>query len=232
MECLYLPEINQETQSIVPNDSERKHIRALRLKQNEPVMITNGKGICFLARVNYDKLQTPILIIEKHFENYGEESFTVDILICNLSDRARLEWIIEKSTELGVNRIFIKNCKYSQVKKIDFNRFTNKAIAAIKQCKRAILPEIQSIDSKEFIPKDLINCYKTIVLLDENGDNPLNLPCYSPTLIIAGPEGGVHPAEINFLDGIHTTIKWRLGNRRLRTETAIIAAISVAINKF
>ncbi len=126
MECLYLPEIDIETQSIVPNDSERKHIRALRLKQNESVMITNGKGSCFLARVHYEKLQSPILIIDKHIENYGEESFSVDILICNLSDRTRLEWIIEKSTELGVKRIFIKNCKYSQVKKIDLKRLSNK----------------------------------------------------------------------------------------------------------
>lgn len=231
MECLYLPDVDTTTLSTSPEESERKHIRALRLKQNEEVMITNGKGICFFARINFENLHNPVLIIDKYIENYGEHSADIDILICNLSDKNRLEWIVEKSTELGVSKILIKNCKYSQNIKVDLTRLTNKAIAAIKQCKRACLPDIQIIDSNEFLSKDLLNLYKSIILLDENGINPMQLPITSPILIIVGPEGGLHPAEIAFLEGIQSLIKWRLGNRRLRAETAIISALSIAVNK-
>lgn len=231
MECLYLPDVDTATLSTSPDEAERKHIRALRLKQNEEVMITNGKGICFFARINFENLHNPVLVIDKYIENYGEESGGIDILICNLSDKNRLEWIVEKSTELGVSKIFIKNCKYSQNTKVDLTRITNKAIAAIKQCKRAFLPTIQTIDSKEFLSKELLNCYKSIVLLDENGINPMQQSINSPSLIIVGPEGGLHPAEISFLEGIQGLIKWRLGNRRLRAETAIISALSIAVNK-
>ncbi len=231
MECLYLPDINIESSRVAPNEAERKHIRALRLKHNEEVMITNGKGICFFARVNYENLQNPSLEIYKFVENYGENPFFIDILICNLSDRTRLEWIIEKSTELGVSQIFIKNCKHSQIKKVDILRLTNKAIAAVKQCKRACLPTIQVVETKQFISMDLANQYKSIVLLDENGENPLKSDIKSKTLIIVGPEGGLHPSEISFLDKFDNINKWRLANRRLRTETAVIAALSIAINK-
>lgn len=230
MECLYLPEIDEATRNIEPSDAERKHIRALRLKQNEEIMVTNGKGYCFFARINFDKLQNPTLIIEKSFENFGEEPSSIDILVCNLSDKTRLEWIIEKSTELGVANIFIKNCRYSQVKNIDLKRLTNKAISAIKQCKRAVLPTIQIIESKLLIPKEMSEKYKSIVLLDENGNNPTDAIIGSPLLIIVGPEGGLHPTEIEFLNKLNPT-KWRIGNRRLRTETAIISALSIALTK-
>lgn len=230
MECLYIPEVDTTTQNIEPNDAERKHIRALRLKQNEEIMITNGKGYCFFAQIYYDKLQNPTIIINNVLENYGEESFLIDILICNLSDKTRLEWVIEKSTELGVTNILIKNCRFSQIKNIDLKRLTNKAISAIKQCKRAILPTIQIIDSKALLPKEIFEKYESIIQLDQNGNNPLYTTISSPALLVVGPEGGLHPSEIEFLDKLHST-KWRIGNRRLRSETAIISALSIALTK-
>lgn len=232
MECLYLPEIDLTTRSIIPNESERKHIKALRLKPHEKIMITNGRGYCFIAHINYDKTYNPTLTIESVLENYGEEDFSVDILICNLGDKTRLEWAVEKSTELGVSQIFFKNCHYSQVKKIDLNRLTNKAISAIKQCKRSKLPVIKIIDTKEFLPQEFVANYKTIVLLDENGNIPNATLISSPMLIIVGPEGGLNSNEIWELDNIDKLVKWKIGKRRLRTETAVVAALSIALGIF
>jgi len=230
MECIYLPEVEPQVQSIVPNESERKHIRALRLKQDEKIMITNGQGWCFIAHIDYDKSYKPTLIIESAIENYGEENCHIDILICNLADKTRLEWAIEKSTELGVSHIFIKNCRYSQINKIDSNRLTNKAISAIKQCKRSKLPTIKTLESEQFLPKEILDKYKSIVLLDADGKNPIENPIICPSLLIVGPEGGLHPSELSQLNNIEKLIRWKIGKRRLRTETAILVALGIAIN--
>jgi len=229
MECLYLPETDLTTRTIVPNESEQKHIKALRLKQDEKIMITNGRGYCFIACVNYDKSYNPTLEVEMALENYGEEDCSIDILICNIADKNRLEWAVEKSTELGVSQIFLKNCYYSQIKKIDLNRLTNKAISAIKQCKRSKLPKINILESKDFLPEEFVAKYQKIVVLDENGRTPIEEQIASPILLVVGPEGGLHSKELLDLNNISKIVKWKIGKRRLRTETAIVAAISIAL---
>jgi RsmE family RNA methyltransferase len=82
--------------------------------------------------------------------------------------------------------------------------------------------------------------YEKIILLDENGIKPINIFNGSISkehlvklLIVVGPEGGLHNDEIKQFEkliNIDKLIKWNLGNRRLRTETAAIKALSILTN--
>lgn len=231
MECLYLPEVDESTRIAIPNESEKKHIRALRLKNNEKVMISNGKGLCFTASLQFDKDYHPNLIIEEILENYGEPTHTYSIFVCSISDKNRLEWIVEKSVELGVAEIFLKNCKYSQQTKIDLSRLTNKAIAALKQSKRAILPKITLLEDKKFLPSSLVSNFGTFILLNQIGENPLQTEIEFPLLILVGPEGGFASSEIESIEKLTNLKHWKLANRRLRTETAVITALGIVQSK-
>ncbi|MPN46579.1 hypothetical protein SDC9_194170 [bioreactor metagenome] len=106
-------------------------------------------------------------------------------------------------------------------------RLIAKAISAIKQCKRSRLPKIhlpQTIDSL-ISNIDTLN-YQNIFLADENGVKPqINIHNSKNSIIFVGAEGGFSERELNLFPT--KTIKWNLGNRRLRAETAAISMLSI-----
>ncbi len=228
MECIFIPEANQDQKNYQINSSELNHLRALRLKNNEKIMISNGKGLCFIAEFSQNSQKSANLNVTEILPNYGETEYEISLLICNLSDKTRMEWLIEKSVELGVKSIYIANCRYSQFFTKDSERFKNKAIAALKQCKRAVLPDIFYIEklSKEF--NQIQEKFDNIILLDEEGGNPLQTKLQKSVLLLIGAEGGFHPDEINYFQNFRNFVKWNLGNRRLRAETAALNSISIA----
>jgi 16S rRNA (uracil1498-N3)-methyltransferase len=228
MECIFIPETNQDQKNYQINSSELKHLKALRLKNNEKIMISNGKGLCLIAEFNQQSAQFAELNVIEVLPNYGETTFDISILICNLSDKTRMEWLIEKAVELGVKSIYIANCRYSQFFTKDSVRFKNKAIAALKQCKRATLLELLYIDnlSKEF--DRIQEKFDNIILLDVDGSNPLQTKLQNSVLLLIGAEGGFHPDEIAYFQNFRNFVKWNLGNRRLRAETAALNSISIA----
>ena len=232
MECIFIPEANQDQKNYQINSSELNHLRALRLKNNEKIMISNGKGLCFIAEFSLNSPKPANLQVIEILPNFGETEYDISLLICNLSDKMRMEWLIEKSVELGVKSIYIANCRYSQFFTKDSERFRNKAIAALKQCKRAVLPEIYYIEKLSTEFSKIQEKFDNIILLDENGSNPLQTKLHNSVLLLVGAEGGFHTDEINHFQNFRNFAKWNLGNRRLRAETAALNSISVASSIF
>ncbi len=224
MECIYLPELSKTAQSIKITDSEAKHLRALRIKDNERILITNGKGIICQASVNRENKDEYIAFVEHFFdENYGELLRSIAIGVGILQDRERFELIIEKSVELGVSQFFPLITDYSQKKSLNTLRLQSKAVAAMKQCKRSRLPIIYEPVSLSDITKFH---FEKIILADENGIKPSVPQSSKSILLLVGPEGGFSLKEIEYLNKLHIE-KWRLANRRLRSETAAIFGLSL-----
>lgn len=223
MECIYLPELSKNLQIIRVTDSEARHLRALRIKDNERILITNGAGLMCQASVRREKKDEYIAIIE-HFldENYGELPKELAIGVGILHDRERFEFILEKSVELGVSLFIPLLTDYSHKKAPNATRLQAKAIAAMKQCKRSRLPDIfEPINLQDIIKFE----FEKIILADEQGIKPI-LPQESKSiLLLVGPEGGFSTKEIKFLSKLNIE-KWRFANRRLRSETAAIFGLS------
>ena len=225
MECLYSPDLKQSDSSVILSKDEEKHLRVLRLKDNEEIHLSNGKGLLALAKVNF-RNNAPIITPIEFYKNYGELKNKITVAICQIQSRERLEFLVEKAVELGVVEIIIVHCDYSQKINISEERLKNKAIAALKQSHRSVLPQIKFEKSIQSL---ISNIDKNIIpiLLDENVDSPIKENITKDAIIFVGCEGGFSKSEIDAFNQIENLRRWNLGNRRLRAETAAIKAISI-----
>lgn len=141
-----------------------------------------------------------------------------------------MEWLTEKLTEIGVNSITPLLCRNSERREIKSIRLEKIAVSAMKQSLKAICPEIcEMTPLKQYI--DFTSHYqqKFIAHCDSNHNRKMLSREYVPgkdTVIIIGPEGDFSPEEINnaIASGF---IPISLGDARLRTETAALAACGI-----
>ena len=243
-----------------------------QIKENE-IYIT-GTDVNHISNVLRLKLNDKILISSKETDNETEKAyvseiikFSKDSVVCRIIDieaksvesnvnidlyqglpkADKMEYIIQKATELGVKRIIpvdMKRCvvkidKKSEAKKID--RWQKIAEVAAKQSKRDIIPKIENIIKIEEICKNTTK-YDIILLAYEN-ENKTTLKDELQELkqnidskklnigIIIGPEGGLSEIEVNKLIDANAKCV-SLGKRILRTETAPIVMISDIIYEF
>lgn len=226
MECLYLPKFDISDSQLYLPEEESKHIKVLRLKQDDEIMITNGTGLLVTARIDISsKIQTLAKIIHKH-ENYGEIQRNVTLALGILKNRERFEFAIEKATELGIKRfipLITNRCQKASIKK---ERLVAKAIASIKQSKRAYLPIIEDAITLEDYLRSLDE-KQQIVQGNQHGVAVTEFDFGESVSVMIGPEGGFANNEFELLQKYNAQ-KVNYGNRRLRAETAAIVGIAFA----
>lgn len=228
MNCIYMPELIREMRDFQIPHYEIKHIKALRIDNAEKVIITNGNGLSAIGNVDFINKNTYSFHPEEFFDNYGENSYHSSIAIGILDNKERFEFALEKSVELGINEFFPLITKYSQRIKVNLTRLNTKAISAMKQCCRSILPKIHTPVTIKQLIKDT-GKYKRIILADINGGELENLNKNTSTLVIVGPEGGFSNEEVGILKANPKVRLLNLGNRRLRAETAAIVSLGLLI---
>lgn len=223
MQLFYNPDISGNT--IELSEEESKHCtRVLRLKIEDEVWITNGKGNLYKTTIISDHPKACILNIEETFENYGARPYKLHIAISPLQHADRLEWFIEKATESGIDEITPILCERSERKNVNIDRLQKVMISAMKQSIKAKLPILNPLTKfNDFIKKDY-NITKAIAYCtDERKHITEWYKKASDCLILIGPEGDFSPKEIeSALKNNYTGIS--LGNSRLRTETAATTA--------
>ncbi|MBI5540166.1 MAG: 16S rRNA (uracil(1498)-N(3))-methyltransferase [Bacteroidia bacterium] len=223
MQLFYNPDISGNT--IELSEEESKHCtRVLRLKIEDEVWITNGKGNLYKTTIISDHQKACILNIEETFENYGARPYKLHIAISPLQHADRLEWFIEKATESGIDEITPILCERSERKNVNIDRLQKVMISAMKQSIKAKLPILNPLTKfNDFIKKDY-NITKAIAYCTDERKHIADwYKKGSDCLILIGPEGDFSPKEIeSALKNNYTGIS--LGNSRLRTETAATTA--------
>lgn len=197
-------------------------VNVLRLKAGDRIMILNGKGTVTHAVLTEMKAKGCTYEVEKQ-EDIPSRPFRLHIAFGILKQSDRMEWMIEKATEIGVDELTPVICEHSERKKVNTDRFEKTAVAAIKQSKQPYLPFInppQKLD--EFlgghIPGYIAHCNEGMRKPLKEFDQSLN----SVTVLI-GPEGDFSPSEVEAA----LSVGWQpvsLGESRLRAETAAIVA--------
>lgn len=224
MECLYFKNLTDSSDLIKLTPEECRHAKSLRLRTGEKVLITNGTGLMAESFVNRIEKNDYFISITELFEMKGESPFHFDLAVGILDNKERFEFVIEKATELGVRRIFPLVSKFSNKKNINIDRLNLKALSAIKQCQRSLLPMISKpIDIIELTK--LAEDYHKIILGDIRGSRP-ELKNKNNLLFIVGGEGGFSEVEITQLKKFDNIELWNIGERRLRGETAAVALLS------
>ena len=217
-------------------DASSHLIRVLRTKKDSPVILFNGDGFDYYGKTLNNDAKKTLISIESKVNSSKESNLDIS-LIQGLSRHDRMEYSIQKSVELGLNRIIPVICKRSNIKLTKEKQTKKRAhwhkvvISACEQSGRNIIPEITEIISLADISCELSNNALKLLLNPETNTSLKQIGSKQDTSAInkievcIGPEGGLTEEEIALLQNyqFHNIC---FGPRILRTETAGPAVIS------
>lgn len=224
MHIFYTPEITGN--SFVLDEPESKHaIKVLRLEPGDIVTLVDGRGGFYTAEIaDPNPKRCSVKIIESKF-SYGLTNFEVHIAIAPTKNIERLEWFLEKATEIGLNSVTPLLCRYSERKEIKHDRLEKVMISAMKQSLKAYLPALGGLTKFSELVNRPFSGQKFIAHCDDQHRDLLkNLVAPNQKyLILIGPEGDFSSEEIEM--ALHAGFRpVSLGESRLRTETAGVVA--------
>lgn len=226
MQLFYCPEINENTGFL---DLEESHhcVKVLRKKAGDLIHLTDGLGKFYEAQlIDLNPKKCAFNILSSTSEN--KKNYSIHIAIAPTKNADRIEWFIEKAVEIGVEKISFIQTTYTERKNINLGRIQKKAVSAMKQSVRATLPEIAPIEKFDAFLSSNAEDQKFIAHLESDSTPSLD-HLASPKksyLILIGPEGGFSDEEI-FLTKEKQFKIAKIGNYRLRTETAGIVACTM-----
>lgn len=234
---IYIPSPLQQGDIIqLPPDATR-HIQVLRMQPQDHFYLFNGHGGQFLATITTIRKNQVQAQVGVHIPIEREASTAVTLLI-GIPANERMDFIIEKTTELGVTQIYPLLFSRSVIK-LNAERAKKKlahwqaiANAACEQSGRNRIPHIHPVMTlSELIKTQLPNLPKNRRLLSFQKNalpwttsNESNAIC-----ILSGPEGGLTPEEETTLISEASFVPYSLGARILRADTAPIATLSSLI---
>jgi 16S rRNA (uracil1498-N3)-methyltransferase len=217
--------------------SAATHIaRVLRLGRGAALTIFDGRGGEYAARIAELRKDTVLVDVGEHRKIERESSLSVT-LAQGISRGERMDFVVQKATELGVRRIAPVTTERSVVR-IEEGPAAEKrlrhwraiAVAACEQCGRNRVPEIAPPQTLEAWLASLAS-HTVRLLLSVEGGSVSELPAASDLTLLIGPEGGLTDEEQRRAREAGF-IGLRLGPRVLRTETAALAALAVLQQRF
>lgn len=226
MAIFYTPDI--ETNPFLSQEESGHCVRVLRLSVGDEITLCDGKGNFYraiIADANAKRCAVEVQEVMPQ-ENHLPKVY---VAVAPTKNMDRMEWLVEKLTEMGVDGIYFLQTRFSERKVLNTERLVKIAVSAMKQSQRATLPEIGELQTfKQFVKtqaqahKFICHCYpedeagKRVFIKEvdlQGGD----------ALVMIGPEGDFSLEEVQMARELgFTTLS--LGPMRLRTETAAMLA--------
>ncbi len=207
--------------------------RVFRLIVGDLIVVFDGSGNDYECRIeNFGKESAQLSIISSSKSRYMP---TREIYLCvAVVKKDTFEWIVEKATELGVTNIIPIIAERSLKKSLNMERLEKIAVEASEQNGRGNVPKIYEIISLEesirFLKEK--NISSVVFHTEENFTSISDIrrlsDSNSPVAIIIGPEGGWSPNEISSFHKNSISV-FCLGRQVLRTETAVVATLSLMV---
>jgi len=202
----------------------------LRLKPGARIAVFNAEAGEHAARIASFGKAGAVVEVEEQLRGPAVEP---DLwLVFAPIKRARIDWVVEKATELGASRLVPVYTRHTMVTRVNTDRLLATAIEAAEQCERLSVPEIAAPAALE----DALAGWdpgRVLLICDETGGGaPIAkvaaaLPVDRPQAVLIGPEGGFAPAELDRLRSLPFVTAAGLGPRVLRADTAALAALAV-----
>ena len=206
-------------------------INVMRKKIDDSILVFNSVNGEFLGKISEIYKNTIIIDIIKKVRDVKIEN---DIwLLFAPVKKSPTEYIVQKATELGVSKIIPIITERTITKNLNLNRMQDIAIESSEQCDRITIPEICAVKKlKDLIlnwdnDRIIFFCDETIRNNDVVKKDFQNLSTKSFGAILVGPEGGFSANETNYLREKKFIRPIDLGPRILRSDTAVIAALSL-----
>jgi 16S rRNA (uracil1498-N3)-methyltransferase len=226
MQLFYTPDIVPSAPHYFLSEEESKHcIRVLRLENGAEVQLIDGKGGLYNARIQDAHPKRTVLQIISIITAFNKRNHYLHIAMAPTKNIERMEWFLEKATEIGIDEITPIICQRSERKEVKVERLNKIITAAIKQSLKAYHPILnEPVTYKQLLAKPFAG--QKFIAHCEQGDKSslkTDLVVNGRYLILIGPEGDFTPNEIE--DALKIDFKaLTLGESRLRTETAALEA--------
>ena len=224
---LYHPDsIDENTTSLLSKEHTHYVTNVMRLKRGSNLNFFNKDGEWLSEIVFFDKDQVEVKFLNKLKK--PTNSSNIELAIC-LVKKSPMETILQKATELGVNKITPIVSERTEVKELNFERANKIVIEATEQSNQMAPPEIvKTIKLKDFLQN--LDPTTKLLFADVNSKNNLkieNLKDFKNLCILVGPEGDFSPSERESILSISDVIPFTISKNVLRSDTAVISAISL-----
>ena len=226
MQIFYTPDIAIKPE--LPEEEAGHCIRVLRLGEGDEIVLTDGQGSFYKAAISRAHPKHCEVTLLESWKQPDLWNFNLHIAIAPTKNMDRMEWFVEKATEIGFDELTFLNCRFSERKVIKTERISKILVSAIKQSLKARLPQLNEMtDFNKFITqpflgqKFIAHCYE--------GEKPLLKDMVHPgedALVLIGPEGDFSEEEVRKATE-NDFIPISLGKSRLRTETAALVACHI-----
>lgn len=225
----YIPQDLSQSQEVFLDGTEFHHlVNVMRSSVGAKVELVNGQGTCAQAKIVRIEKKRAILLVESLFSE--EKSQDRLILAQAIPKLNRLDFIIEKGTELGMSALWLFPGDHSEKRNLSptqLERLDHLAVAAMKQCGRLYLPEIHVLRPlSNWEPADFPFYFGSLAPEAPPLSQLLQDKPSETAMFCVGPEGGLSASEEKILSDIGA-IGTKLAKHILRTETAAIAAITL-----
>ena len=221
----YCSDFDESTAIIVEEDF-RHATKVLRYAVGDDIQCTDGKGHHLMGKIiEINKRDLKLQIEEQNFKPVRAKQ--LHIAIAPTKNMSRIETMIEKCVEIGVDEISFLKTKNSERKVIKLERVEKIALSAMKQSFRTRIPVLNEMVSYDkFLDSASANVGKYLLHYDKNASHLIDSDWLANNIVLIGPEGDFTEDEIvqSTNAGFETRI---LGNAKLRTETAGIVACSI-----
>lgn len=223
----YAPDI--EATGVLPETESVHCCCVLRMKEGDKIFVTDGKGHrfeCVILEAHPKHTAVEILDMEAIHPWWG---FQIELCVAPSKNSDRMEWLVEKAVEIGIDKIILMKCKRSERKTLRTDRLEKIAISAMSQSLKTNKPEIIGpIDFRDIIT-DGFSGFKCLGYCDA----AYPLLCFANEFkggdvrILIGPEGDFSPEEIRMaVENGYKPVTF--GGSRLRLETAALYAAVAA----
>ena len=223
----YAPPTRADAERCHFDTEESRHAsKALRLRSGDEIQWMDGVGGRYegtITDLQRDRMTARV-------DRSAREAPPRGLRLCvgRLHDAARLEWLVEKATELGATEIVLLDTERVQRTRYRMERLHAKALAATKQSARAYLPQLREDSFEEAVAKTedavrlIAHCYEDLARAPLAGFAAQT----QPMALFIGPEGDFTREEVVLAEA-HQCHAVSLGSARLRTETAAVAALAL-----
>jgi len=236
LNLFYTPDISGNLYSLTEEES-RHCQKVLRLREGDPVHLTDGRGTLFAARITDLQSRRVTVEVISRQDGFGQRDYSLHLAVAPTKNIDRFEWFLEKATEIGVDEITPLICDHSERRHLRTDRLEKVITAALKQSLKAYHPKLNEpmllgkfLSSGPHAPlppgphanSRIDNKFIAYI----TPDAPLLKQLYqkgADAVILIGPEGDFSPAEVEAATSSGYQVI-SLGKSRLRTETAAIAA--------
>lgn len=213
---------------VLPESESGHAVRVLRMRAGDPLDAVDGRGNLYHCTIIDDHPKRAMVRIESVETISRSWPGTITLAIAPTKNNDRMEWLVEKLVEMGIDRIVPLRCQRSERKDINVERLAKIAVSAMKQSLKATMPEIDPVTPFARFIEASEAPHRFMGYCDQSVERHVFAREYLPgsdTAILIGPEGDFDPQEVGLALG-RGWIPVTFGDSRLRTETAALYAVA------